>query len=344
MRRSRASSASLAANPHQPAYTEVSLTVSPVAADLVSSLLFESGATAIAVHEGTEYRLQTYFPTDGRLDGTLRRIRRYVASLRSLGLHPGPAKVATRRWRDPGWATRWRRFFRQVRIGRRLVIRPSWDARAARKEDIVVVLDPGMAFGTGQHPTTRLCLELLEEALGKFGVHSSGFRVAGSKRSGRDVRSMNYKLRTINRGPSVLDLGTGSGVLAIAAIRFGASAVLAVDTDGIACRAAAENVRRNGGGGRIVVARGSLEAAGRRAFDLILANLTAAALAGLAPRLARSLRSGGRLIVSGVLADQEAFVTAALGRCGVIRERARRRRGWVGLMFRRPIGGPHGVR
>jgi len=141
----------------------------------------------------------------------------------------------------------------------------------------------------------------------------------------------------------VLDLGTGSGVLAIAALRSGAGTVLALDTDAIACRAAAENAWRNGMGGRIVVGHGSLEAAGRRTFDLILANLTAAALLGLAPRLACSLRPGGRLIASGVLADQEALLTAALGRCGLVRERARRRRGWVGLVYRGPFGGPRGA-
>ncbi|MGH7369913.1 MAG: 50S ribosomal protein L11 methyltransferase [Candidatus Methylomirabilaceae bacterium] len=311
----------------------MSLALSPVAADLVSSLLFESGATAIAVTEGPDWRLRTYLPSDGGLDGTLRRVRRYLASLGSLGLDPGPAKIATRRWRDPGWATQWRRFFRPVRIGRRLVIRPSWNASPARKEEIVVVLDPGIAFGTGQHATTRLCLELLDEAFEPLAI--------GSSRSAVKTRAQRSSL---SRQPVVLDLGTGSGVLAIAALRFGAATVLALDTDSIACRAALENITRNGVDGRIVVAHGSMQAAGRRTFDLILANLTAAALAGLAPRLARSLRPGGRLIVSGVLPVQEARLTATFGRCGVRRERVRKRRGWVGLMFRRPTAGSRGSR
>jgi ribosomal protein L11 methyltransferase len=331
------------ADPNQPASIEVSLTLSPVAADLVSSLLFESGATAIAVQEGADCSLRTHLPTDDGLDGTLRRVRRYLASLRSQGVNVGPAKVVTRRWRDPGWAIRWQKFFRPVRIGRRLVIRPPWEASPARRGERVVVLDPGMAFGTGQHPTTRLCLELLDQAFEQFRVHSSGFRDDRSRSSGRDVNAMNYELRTMNRRPAVLDLGTGSGVLAIAASRFGAGEVLALDTDSVACRAAEENIRRNGVDGRIVVAHGSLERAGRRTFDLILANLTATALLGLASRLVRSLGPGGRLIVSGVLADQEAHLAAELVRRGVIRERVRRRRGWVGLMFRRPIEGRRGV-
>jgi len=343
LRRSRTSSVSLAADSTQPASIEVSLTLSPVAADLVSSLLFESGATAIVVHEGADCSLRTHLPADGGLDGTLRRVRRYLTALRFQGVNVGPATIATRRWRDPGWATRWQEFFRPVRIGKRLMIRPSWDASPAGIGESVVVLDPGMAFGTGQHPTTRLCLELLEEGFDKFRVHGSEFRDGRSRVPGRDVNAMNHELRTMNRAPSVLDLGTGSGVLAIAASRFGAGAVLALDTDSIACRAAAENIRRNGVDGRIVVAHGSLERSGRRTFDLILANLTATALLRLASRLVRSLRPGGRLIVSGVLADQEALLTAELVRRGVIRERVRRRRGWVGLMYRRPTQSRRGV-
>lgn len=344
MRRSRTSSASLAADTAQPAYIEVSLTLSPIAADLVLSLLFESGATAIEVREGATCSLRTHLPADARVDDILRRIRRFLAALRAQGVGVGPGRVAARRWRDPGWAIRWREFFRAVRVGSRLTIRPSWVASPARRGERVVVLDPGMAFGTGQHPTTRLCLELLEAAFDQFGVHGSELRVRGSQRSGQKLKTMNHEPRTLNRAPDVLDLGTGSGVLAIAASRLGAGPVLALDTDRIACRAAAENIRRNRVDGRIVVAHGSLERAGRRTFDLILANLTPTALLGLAPRLVRSLRPDGRLIVSGLLPDQEALLTAELIRRGVTREQVRRRRGWVGLMFRRSIVGRCGVR
>ncbi|MBF8298686.1 MAG: ribosomal protein, partial [candidate division NC10 bacterium] len=155
--------------------------------------------------------------------------------------------------------------------------------------------------------------------------------------------AMNYELRTMNRGPAVLDLGTGSGLLAIAALRLGAATVLALDTDRVACRIASENIRQNGGDGRIVVKQGSLDAAGRRTFDLILANLTAEPLISLAPRLARSLRVRGCLITSGILASEEERVAAIFRRCSMVPERRRKGRGWVALMCRGPVVSARGA-
>ncbi len=319
---------------------EVTITVSPTAADLVSTLLFESGASAVAIMEGAWPRLRTHLPDGPVLETSLARVRSYLASLRSEGVELGPATIICRRVRDAGWATRWKEFFRPLRIGRRLVIRPSWERIPMKEGDIVVELDPGMAFGTGQHPTTRMCLELLEEALDRFRVHSSGFRVHSPDLSGRNLKTTNYELRTMNRHPAVLDLGTGSGLLAIAALRFGSRTVLALDTDRLACETASENIRRNGGDGRIVVKHGSLELAARRTFDVVLANLTAERLMGLAPCLARSLRPMGRLITSGVLVKQERVVAARFRQCGMALEQVRRDSGWVGLMFRRPAASP----
>ncbi|MBI2902685.1 MAG: 50S ribosomal protein L11 methyltransferase [Candidatus Methylomirabilis oxyfera] len=325
----------LAAEPPSSAYIEVTITLSPAVADLVSALLFESGATAVVVSEVPHLTLRTHLPDDATLEAKLTRVRTYLVALRSVGLDPGPARVVARPFLDRGWAMRWREFFRPVRIGRRLVIAPSWNACAEKQGDIVVTLDPGMAFGTGQHATTRMCLELLEAAFGRFRVHRSEFRDRSPELSSQNLKTMNHELRTMNRGPAVLDLGTGSGLLAIAAFRLGAATVLALDTDGVACRIASENIRQNGGDGRIVVKQGSLDAAGRRTFDLILANLTAGQLIGLAPRLVKSLRAGGRLIASGILASQEDRVAATFRRCGMVPERARKGRGWVGLMCRR---------
>ncbi len=347
MRRSRASSAnlvaerrrdstrrglSIAVRPARSAYIEVIITLSPTAADLVSMLLFESGATAIAVTEGARSRLHTHLLDDPALEANLERVRSYLASLRSLGFDPGPVRLITRRFEDRGWATRWKEYFRPMRIGRRLVVKTSWERTPVKEGDIVVELDPGMAFGTGQHPTTRMCLELLEEAIEEFTVDSSLF-----------TRRTTCQQLTVNCGPTVLDLGTGSGLLAIAAFRFGAGTVLALDTDRVACRIASENIRRNGGDGRIAVKHGSLEMVGRRTFDMVLANLTAERLINFAPSLARSLRSRGRMIASGILRNQEQGVAATFRGCGMVLERVRRSRGWVGLMFRRPAASPRGL-
>ncbi|MBI4379898.1 MAG: 50S ribosomal protein L11 methyltransferase [candidate division NC10 bacterium] len=323
---------SLAAEPPSSGYIEVTITISPTVADLVSALLFESGATAVVVSELPRLKLRTYLPDDATLEAKLMRVRTYLVALRSMGLDPGPSKVVTRPFHDRGWAMRWKEFFRPVRIGRRLVITPSWDAFAGREGDIVVTLDPGMAFGTGQHPTTKMCLELLEAAMQEFSVN-------GSRLTESNVREPS----TVNREPAVLDLGTGSGLLAIAALRLGAATVLALDTDRVACRIASENIRQNGGDGRIVVKQGSLDAAGSRTFDLILANLTAEPLISLAPRLARSLRGRGCLITSGILASEEERVAAKFRRCSMVPERRRKGRGWVALMCRGPVVSARGA-
>jgi len=348
LRRSRASSASLsaearqdltrhprclAAEPASSGYIEVTITVSPTVADLVSALLFESGATAVVVSELPRLKLRTHLPDDATLEAKLTRVRTYLVALRSMGLDPGPSKVVTRPFHDRGWATRWKEFFRPVRIGRRLVVTPSWEAYDAREGDLVVKLDPGMAFGTGQHPTTKMCLELLEEAFERFTV--DGSRSTDRKDQKRMI--VNSEPSTVNRQPVVLDLGTGSGLLAIAALRLGAATVLALDTDSVACQIASENIRQNGGEGRIVVKQGSLGAAGRRSFDLILANLTAEPLISLAPRLARSLSVRGCLITSGILAREEERVAAIFRRCSMVPERTRKGSGWVALMCRGPV-------
>lgn len=223
------------------------------------------------------------------------------------------------------------------------MIKPSWDKTVVKPGVIRVELDPGMAFGTGQHPTTRMCLELLEEAMEQFRVHGSAFTDHGGKLAGRSLKSMNYELRTMNRHPAVLDLGTGSGLLAIAASRFGAGTVLALDSDRVASQVALENIRRNGGDGRVIVKHGSLEVARRRTFDVALANLTAETLISLAPRLARSMRPEGRLITSGILSDQAQGVVSTFRGCGLILERVRRGGEWRALMFRRPAASLQGL-
>lgn len=321
------------AEPSGSSIIEVTITLSPPAADLAATLLIESGATAIAVTDGARPRIQTHLPDGPVLEDALARVRRYLASLRVAGVDPGPARVLARRYRDRGWSARWKAFFRPIRIGGRLLIKPSWDTTAVKEGDLVVELDPGMAFGTGQHATTRMCLELLEEALREFTVVSSRPTGRNTRRSSGITREMS----AVNRPPAVLDVGTGSGLLAIAAMRFGAGTVVAVDIDEVACRIASDNIRRNGSNGRIVVKHGSLEMVGRRAFDVVLANLTKEGLIGLAPRLARSLRPGGALIVSGILRHQERGVIAAFRGSGMRPEQARREREWAALMLRRPV-------
>ncbi len=220
--------------------------------------------------------VKAYLPVDDRLG---ERLDALDAALAALGLHP---ELRTRTVREQEWADAWKAHFHVERIGRRLVIRPSWRPFTSQPGDVVIELDPGMAFGTGQHPTTRTCLELLEEH--------------------------------VRPGDTVLDVGTGSGILAVAAVKLGAARCLALDVDPQAVRVARENAARNGVADRVKVMEGTLTAddARRHAFDLAVANITAAAVAALAPALAAALRPGGTLIGSGIVADRLDAVQTAL--------------------------------
>ncbi len=224
--------------------------------------------------------VKAYLPVDDRLG---ERLDALDAALAALGLRP---ELRTRTVHEQDWADAWKEHFHVERVGRRLVIRPSWRPFAPEPGDVVIDLDPGMAFGTGQHPTTRACLELLEEH--------------------------------IRPGDAVLDVGTGSGILAVAAVKLGAARCLALDVDPQAVRVARDNAARNGVAERVQVVEGTLPTAlvSRHAFDLAVANITAAAVAALAPALATALRPGGTLIGSGIVADRLDAVLAALAAAG----------------------------
>jgi len=204
-------------------------------------------------------------------------------ALRAAGLD---AEVSRRDVQAADWAEAWKEHFQVERYGRRLVVAPSWRAFAPASGDVVIRLDPGMAFGTGQHETTRLCLEALE-ACG----------VAGRR---------------------VLDLGCGSGILAIAAAKLGAGDVLAVDIDADCVRITKDNVRLNGVE-RVVHARhGSVEtASGGAPFGLVIANIIAGVLIDLAPAIRELLGDEGRLLASGIISERRDEVIAAFEAAGL---------------------------
>jgi ribosomal protein L11 methyltransferase len=237
-------------------------------------------------------------------EGTRRR-RQLEQALWHLGaIWPVP-EPTVREVREEDWANAWREHFFAHRVGERLVIKPSWREFEGGPGDLVVTLDPGMAFGTGLHPSTRLCLLALE--------------------------------RVVRGGERVLDVGTGSGILAVAAARLGAERVLAVDVDEVAVQAARANVEANGLAARIEVAPGSVESApAGQTYDLVLANIIARVIVDLAPSLAARLRTGGRLVVSGILELRRDEVAAALGAVGLVVEETLPEADWVALSCLRP--------
>ena len=254
--------------------------------ELAGALLLAAGADGIEVADADtdatlarhgQERVAGWLPA--RPDVAERARLLIGRRLAAAGLPPASARLTLTEEVDPGWADAWRRWFRPVRVGRRLVVRAPWsEVEAPRDSDVELIVEPGMAFGTGGHATTRLCLAAVEAA------------VDGGARD-------------------VLDVGTGSGVLAIAAARLGARRVVAVDTDPLALAATVDNARRNGVEGGIEV-RAELP---DRTFDLVVANIVSPTLRSLRDPLASAVAPGGGLVLSGVLAEEadsvEAFFT-----------------------------------
>jgi ribosomal protein L11 methyltransferase len=210
-----------------------------------------------------------------------------LGHLQAFGLRP-IGELRTRVVAEAAWADAWKAYFPVLRVGRRLVIRPTWRRHHRAPEDVVLALDPGMAFGTGLHPTTRLCLAGVED-LGDRGVLE---------------------------GARVLDVGCGSGILAIAALKLGAATALGLDTDPIAIEATVANASRNRLARRLRARHGSLPS-GEPGFDVVLANLIAGLLVPLAPALQDELVPSGSLLASGIFVDREAEVRSAFEGVGL---------------------------
>lgn len=208
---------------------------------------------------------------------------------------------------ETDWATAWREHFQTIRIGRRFVIKPSWREYTPVEEDIVIEIDPGLAFGSGLHPTTRLCLEIFE--------------------------TMDWA------GQELFDVGTGSGILSIAAAKLGARRIRAVDIDEVAVRVAQENFARNGLADNpllmVETAVGSAVDAGGRRWPVVVANILANILLELMPHLAAATAADGRLVLSGMILEQEAEVTAAAAAQGLVVVDRRQEEDWVALVVQR---------
>ncbi|MFL5646581.1 MAG: 50S ribosomal protein L11 methyltransferase [Chloroflexota bacterium] len=286
------------------AWLELSVDADVEAVEAVSEILGRAapGGTSVEpafelVEEGLAARVDTtrpatvraYLPARDRAaaDRAVAEVATALGHLQAFGLRP-IGELRTRIVHEADWAEAWKAYFPVMRIGKRLVIRPTWRRHRRSPDDIVLALDPGMAFGTGLHPTTRLCLAALESLADRGAIE----------------------------GARVLDVGCGSGILAIAAVRLGAASAFGVDTDPIAIEATAANARRNSVVRRVRAREGSLPS-GQPAFDVVLANLIAGVLVPLASALRDELRPGGTLLASGIFVDRELEVATAFATAGL---------------------------
>jgi ribosomal protein L11 methyltransferase len=280
-------------------WTAVAITVAPALAEAIESFLFDCGAPGLQTEDlGDCMRITAHFSADAPLD----ELRRLLASLSDLFPAAAAPIVSVDTIADRAWAESWKEHFPPLAIGERLFVRPPWSAPAPAGR-IDIVIDPGMAFGTGHHTTTRSCLMWLERAL---------------------------RARPAAR---VLDLGTGSGILAIAAAKLGARTVWAVDIDPEARAIAAENAARNGVADRLRIQSDLLSAPA--AFEVVVANLLAGTLIELAADIAARLEPGAVVLGAGVLVEEAPAVRAAWRAAGLADDGDLADEGWVALAARR---------
>lgn len=247
--------------------------------------------------------VRTYLPLDAEAPDKRSRIEH---ALWHLGQMRPVGELQVRECKEEDWANAWKAFYGVQRMGRRIVIKPSWLDYSPREGDVVLDLDPGMAFGTGLHPTTRLCLEALEDL--------------------------------VRPGQYVLDLGTGSGILAIAAAKLGGpdARVVALDIDPIAVDATAKNVERNALSGQIAVGQGSAVAALEDGpYDLVVANILASVIIEMSKSLYDLVRPGGTLISSGIFHERGEAVVQALEAAGLPVRETRKEGDWLCLISER---------
>lgn len=237
-------------------------------------------------------------------DGAISAIRRELCEMKARGGTEFGTLEETRREIDgDDWIDVWKKHFRPLHIGTRVVVVPEWIEYHAVGDEVIVLLDSNMAFGTGEHETTAMCLEALQEAL--------------------------------RPGDTVIDVGCGSGILGIAAAKLGAARAYLTDIDPIAVESAAHNAEKNGVTERVVVAHSDLLSGASVTGDVVLANITAEILVRLVPEVGAYLKEGGTLILSGIIADRLPRVIEAFEAQGITLVRQMRRGEWYALVWKR---------
>jgi len=309
-------------------WAKVSVVTTHEAADLIGNVLLELGAGGVEfddpslvnayidaglwdytdlprAEDTTTVTVSAYLPEDARLEGSLRTLARRALALRESGVCVGAGTISHTFVADEDWAETWKAYIHTEKIGRRIVVRPTWEEYTAKGDEIVIDLDPGAAFGTGAHATTAMCLRALEHLV---------------------VPEMR-----------VYDVGCGSGILAIAAAKLGAGEVLAMDYDPVAVRVAEQNIVQNDVRGHVVAMESDLLGIcrGMEPADLITANIVADVVIRLLDGLDDCLAPGGAFLASGIIDDRIADVERAAERYGFTVLDMTCEKEWAAMIMRR---------
>ena len=284
-------------------WVRVSVETSRESEDALSNLLLEMGSGGVQVEDDNSDRVSVtaYFPPDDMIGERVSKITALLQSLREMSMDVGAGRVTMESVDEQDWSENWKEFFKPLPIGERILVHPSWEGVSEfPSRDVLIQIEPGMAFGTGGHSTTKLCLELLESVL------KGGERVA--------------------------DVGAGSGILSIAAVKLGAREVVAVDVDERAIVVARENSQRNNVDERIHIICGEGLGAVKGKYDVIVSNISTKIILSMIPDFSAHLNDGGKLIVSGILGREVPEARNRLENSGFMMLETRCDEEWVGIV------------
>ncbi|MEN6463776.1 MAG: 50S ribosomal protein L11 methyltransferase [Syntrophaceae bacterium] len=302
------------------AWVEIKIQSPPDLVDAISNFLIELGTEGISQEEDVSQKdfeesapakipdvLKAYFPERSKWEQKLSRLSDYLDSLKQIFPEFEKPEFAVRHIADQDWGEQWKKYFKPVRIFKNIVIKPTWERYTASGRDIVIEIDPGMAFGTGQHPSTRMCLESIEEILMK---------------------------ERMTRKWNVLDIGTGTGILSIGAAKLGADRVVAVDIDPKAAEIAQQNVNINHVDDRVSVMNLDIINLDG-SFDMIVANLTAETISKLSGHIEPMLAPSGYLVCSGIIEQRAKMVEEALASKNLIQQKVLTEKEWVCYIYKK---------
>ncbi|HWR42758.1 50S ribosomal protein L11 methyltransferase [Sporomusa sp.] len=304
-------------------WAEISIQTSHEATEAVADIFHDLGASGVVIEDPelvNAYRrsgswdycdipeelntevvtIKAYLPVDELLDDKLRVFEERVNRLHEHNLDKGRGCINCREVQEEDWASSWKEYFHPVRVSEHIVIKPSWEAYLPAEGDIVIELDPGMAFGTGTHHTTAMCVRFLEDVIKPDNI--------------------------------VFDVGTGSGILAVAAAKLGAASVRAVDLDPVAVRVAKENTAFNNVTATVEVTQGDLLTGVDGKADVIVANIIADIIIKMLPDVRARLVDNGVFIASGIITERLSDVTAALIDNGFVVDKVTEEGGWVAIV------------
>lgn len=310
-------------------WAELSIQTTHEATEAISNILHESGASGVVIEDSEElvkervdqfgeiYDLnpkdfptegviiKAYLPANSFISETVEEIKLAINNLKKFDINVGKNIISMIEVNEEDWATAWKQYYHPVKISERFTIVPSWeDYKPVSTDELLIELDPGMAFGTGTHPTTVMCLQALE--------------------------------KTIRKDDYVIDVGTGSGVLAIGAAKLGASYVHALDLDEVAVKAAKENVELNDVSDRIDVVQGNLLDTVSKPGDVVVANILAEIIMTFTDDAFQIVKNGGAFITSGIIEAKKEDVKASLTASGFQIEEVMMMEDWVTIISRKP--------